>query len=78
MKWLIPCMLLVCSGCSVTLNATGRWVEPQSAAPDAPALQAQYDQYRTRVFEMAQELTATTNEIGAVNAVLKKYGIQRP
>ena len=64
--------VLALSGCSVTLNATGRWRETPVAAPDAEA-----DRIKAVVNAMVSELSQTPNDIDAVNAVLTKYGINR-
>jgi len=64
--------VLALSGCSVTLNATGRWRETPVAAPDAEA-----DRIKAVVNAMVSELSQTPNDIDAVNSVLTKYGINR-
>ena len=76
MKWFPLILLLACAGCTVTARVSSRWTEP-GPNPDV-ALREQHQKLTAAVQAMTQELNATTNEINAVNAVLRKYGIQRP
>ena len=73
MRVLIVIAMLACSGCSVTLNATGKWSD--TIAPDVE-LRKQYDQLNAAAKRLTQELAATPPEMDAVSAVLTKYGIK--
>ena len=71
------CLILfaaLCSGCSVTLNATGRWDDGNA---ELVALQGRMAQVDSVVKQMSTELQSTPGDINAVDAVLSKYGIRR-
>lgn len=71
------CLILfaaLCSGCSVTLNATGRWDDNNA---ELAAIQGKMAQVNAVVKQMSTELQSTPGDINAVDAVLSKYGIRR-
>ena len=75
MKWLVVVLVVALSGCTVTTRVSGRWSEPEPSQD--VALIEQHKQLTTVVRNMTGELTAAPNEIEAVNAILRKYGIAR-
>ena len=67
---------LACVGCVTTVET--RWSD--GAGPGAAELEAaqkQMQQWKAGLEKMNAEIIAAPNEIEAVNAVLKKYGISR-
>ena len=74
---LVLCLCL--TGCNVTMSGNARWSEPAPVqpAPDAQ-LQQQHQQLATAVNKLTAELKAAPNDIETVNAILRKYGIERP
>ena len=74
MRWLLLVMALACAGCTVTLNGTGKWNDaPAASVGDA----AKLNQLNGLIQAMAKELATTPDELGAVDAVLAKYGFNR-
>ena len=79
MRVLIVIAMLACSGCSVTLNGSARWSEagPEPTQPPNKELQAQIDKMTGEIRAFVTDLKTAPNELEAINAVLKKYGIER-
>ena len=73
MRWLFVLLALLCSGCSLTLNASSRWKE--DAVADTQ-LRQQYEQVTTAVKAMSADLAKTpADDPAAIRAVLARYGI---
>ena len=76
MKLFVLIALLACSGCSVTMTGSAKWSDPEPLQSELEQLRQRNEQFTTAIQNMKQELQATTNDINAVSAVLRKYGIQ--
>ena len=72
-------LIVCCAGCSVTLNGSARWSEagPEPTQPPNKELQAQIDKMTGEIRAFVTDLKTAPNELEAINAVLKRYGIER-
>jgi len=71
-------VVLLCTSCTVTFKGSGQWSNPEPVQEVDAQLRQKHEQLSVAVKTMTDELGAVTNELGAVNAVLRKYGIPRP
>jgi len=69
--------LALCAGCSVTLSASAQRSGDQTAATQLKALQEQSEKQSALVRQMVAELEAAPEDLNAINAVLRKYGVNR-
>jgi len=72
-------LIACCSGCSVTLNGSARWSEagPEPTPLPNKELQAQIDKMTGEIRTFVTDLKTAPNELEAIDAVLKRYGIER-
>jgi len=70
-------LVACCTGCSVTLTGAAKWSDLNQASKQNSELEQQYAKMEGEIRAFVNDLKATPNELEAVNAVLKKYGIER-
>jgi len=75
MRILVILALLACSGCSVTMTGAARWSDQEPVVSEDAELRKQIDSIKAEVQAFVGELRNAPNDIDAINAVLKKYGI---
>jgi len=77
MKGVVLCLLLLCAGCSVTLSGAAKWSDAAPANVENAKLRQEHDKMLSEIKTFIDELRRAPSDIDAINAVLKKYGIER-
>ena len=77
MRSVVLFLLLLCAGCSVTLTGAAKWSDAAPANVESAKLRQEYDKMASDIKTFIDELRRAPDDIDAINAVLKKYGIER-
>jgi hypothetical protein len=75
MKGVVLFLLLLCAGCTFTM--TTKWSDSVPTRVEDAKLRQEYDKMMSDIKTFIDELRRAPDDIDAINAVLKKYGIEK-